>query len=179
MKNLDIIKDQTKRQSFYKRFEKYVIKSEDKNSCWKWKGAKSSNGYPVLSMGVKERLYRVSRLLLHDIKEIPFPEASVLHKCDNPECTNPLHLSWGTHKENMNDCLGKGRMFRPPVLHRDLTSRCRIKTKDIHKILILADSKNCKEISIIYSVNEETIRRLLNKHNKKALDKRLYKNKKL
>lgn len=33
----------------------------------------------------------------------------ILHSCDNPRCINPNHLSHGTHKENMHDCIKKGR----------------------------------------------------------------------
>lgn len=34
----------------------------------------------------------------------------VMHSCDNPECTNPNHLSIGTQKENMHDAAQKGRI---------------------------------------------------------------------
>ncbi len=121
---------------------------------------------------------RVSRLILNLKNKIPFDSACVLHSCDNPECTNSLHLSWGTHKENMSDCVNKNRNSKLG-LNRDLSPRWNIKTKDIPNLKTLSLTKNAKEISVIYKVNEETVRRFLKKQNIKCVDRRLSKNKTL
>lgn len=178
MKDVNI-KTEKQLLSFLNRYNKYVLKEKDLNSCFKWIGAKTSNGYPVLSMGRKLGPVRVSRLLLNLKTNIPFENACVLHSCDNPECTNVLHLSWGTHKENMLDCVNKNRNHKLKGLSRDFSPRCNIKTKDIYEIKILSVTKNAKEISEIYKVNEETVRRLLKKENIQCVDKRLSKNKNL
>ena len=179
MKDLNCIKDPKIRESFYRRFEKYVVKKTNSEDCWEWKGAKSTHGYPVLSMGKKLKVFRVSRLLLNDIVSMPIDKTNVLHTCDNPECTNPNHLFWGSQKENMQDCKSKKRNYKPLIMTRDITPRCLIKNSDLKDISELSKIKNCKEISIIYGVNEETVRRFLKTNGLKAIDKRLSKNRKI
>lgn len=179
MKDLNCLKDKKISESFFKRFNKYVVKSENENDCWKWNGAKSTNGYPVMSLGRELGVFRVSRLLLNYFTIMPTDTSNVLHTCDNPECTNTNHLFWGSQKENIHDCINKKRNYIPKPLTRDFTSRSNIKTIDIPIIEKLAMTKNAKEISEIYLVNEETVRRLLKKENIKCPDKRLSKNKNL
>jgi hypothetical protein len=36
----------------------------------------------------------------------------IMHSCDNPPCVNPLHLVEGTHQQNQEDCVRKGRTGR-------------------------------------------------------------------
>lgn len=36
----------------------------------------------------------------------------IRHTCDNPRCINPEHLTIGTQKDNMQDCVQRGRQIR-------------------------------------------------------------------
>lgn len=89
------------------RFWRFVEKHE---GCWKWTGNKAS-GYGRLAVGAKSDGYFLAHRFsweLHNKQKIP-EGMVVMHKCDNPECTNPEHLSIGTLKENTKDMISKGR----------------------------------------------------------------------
>jgi hypothetical protein len=89
------------------RFWKFVEKS---NGCWSWNGNKS-NGYGRFAVGAKKEGYFLAHRFsweLHNNAKIP-DGMFVMHKCDNPECTNPDHLMLGTPKENTQDMIAKGR----------------------------------------------------------------------
>jgi hypothetical protein len=92
------------------RFELSWI-PEPNSGCWLWLGRpRGSNGYGGFMMN--ERVYvahRASWLLLRG--EIPDGKL-VLHHCDNPSCVNPHHLFLGTHQDNEDDKVRKGRQAR-------------------------------------------------------------------
>jgi hypothetical protein len=87
-------------------FSKAIVRSGDQ--CWGWNGAKDGHGYPQLREGGRNVTATHISLLLHGR---PRPDsACALHSCDNPECTNPQHLRWGSQKENIADAIARGRM---------------------------------------------------------------------
>lgn len=77
------------------------------SGCWLWTGGLSGKRYGSLGYyGKSERAHRAS------YKEFvgPIPEGlHVMHTCDNTICINPKHLVLGTHTENMQDKIKKGR----------------------------------------------------------------------
>ncbi len=96
--------------SLEERFWNFVDKKSN-DECWHWTGQILSNGYGRISLGSKkdgaDGAHRVSWKLFNK-KDIP-DGMFVMHKCDNPSCVNPHHLSIGTPKENTQDMIAKGR----------------------------------------------------------------------
>lgn len=93
------------------RFMKHVITGP---GCWQWKASTNGAGYgmiypgPPAKSGTKHLAHRVAWQIFRG----PIPEgAHVLHRCDNPECTNPEHLFLGSHRDNMLDKHAKGRAY--------------------------------------------------------------------
>lgn len=97
------------------RFEAKVDRSGGPDACHVWTGSKGNYGYGQLRVmcGGRARgmILRAHRMALEWALGEPIPyHLMVLHKCDNPPCANPLHLSIGTQKDNMSDAALKGRL---------------------------------------------------------------------
>lgn len=87
------------------RFFKKVNKTD---SCWLWTGVLTrKNGYGRFRFkrGFK-CVHRISWTLANGAIPIGM---RVLHRCDNPPCLRPDHLYIGTQRDNMRDCVAKGR----------------------------------------------------------------------
>lgn len=98
--------------SAVQRFMAKVAIGSD-GTCWRWIGAISGGKYGMFGMpGGNIRAHRAAFMLFRG----PIPEGmSVCHHCDNPWCVNPDHLFTGTQKDNVADCISKGRNSAPPV----------------------------------------------------------------
>jgi hypothetical protein len=79
------------------------------DGCWVWDGAKCGSGYGHLGRSGKTLMahrYAYEQL----VGPIP-AHLCVLHRCDNRLCVNPDHLFLGTHQENTQDMIRKGRQI--------------------------------------------------------------------
>lgn len=89
-----------------KDLKRFWSKVKKTNGCWLWIGALDKMGYGFQGGFYNLKAHRISYELAKGIlKNGEF----VLHKCDNPKCVNPNHLFAGTHKDNMNDMMIKGK----------------------------------------------------------------------
>lgn len=95
------------RGSAEERFWKKAKGSADPNVCWLWHGATNDAGYGQLS--VDGKLEYAHRFSFRTYKRSLRSGEIVLHSCDTPACINPNHLFAGTHQENTDDKINKGR----------------------------------------------------------------------
>lgn len=62
-------------------------------------------------------MYPASALAWMFFHQKPFPKGmDACHSCDNPRCVNPQHIWPGTHRENIADCVKKGRARKNTAL---------------------------------------------------------------
>lgn len=88
-----------------------VEKGSEFTDCWRWHGQKNNEGYAVLWDGIGQSKLRANRLswVIHN-GILPLGLV-VCHTCDNPECTNPVHLFLGDLLDNNADAIVKGRIY--------------------------------------------------------------------
>jgi hypothetical protein len=84
-----------------------ALEPELNTGCWLWPGAAHDVGYGRVWFDGRVRpVHRVAWALT---KGEPPAHLCVCHRCDTPACANPAHLFLGTHKENAEDKVRKGR----------------------------------------------------------------------
>lgn len=92
-----------------KWFWRRVDQSAGDDGCWPWLGRvmTTRRGYGRLTF--KGRMVGAHRMALTLTSGGEHHGLFACHRCDNPICCNPKHLFWGTHDDNMADCVAKGR----------------------------------------------------------------------
>jgi len=133
MATRDYILSEAEVQRFWSR----VDMSGDPYSCWPWKAGKSE-GYGRFGFGSKkegnaqvEYAHRLSWMLTSG----PISNGLyVCHKCDVRGCCNPRHLFLGTHIDNMQDAIDKGRLWdNPEYRHRVIQGIRRAMSKEEYR----------------------------------------------
>lgn len=82
------------------------------SDCWNWRGGSTGFGYGRFRLGGELRSpHRIAFEMANgSIPEGPgYHGIVVMHRCDNPACCNPAHLSLGTMSDNVRDMDAKGR----------------------------------------------------------------------
>lgn len=96
------------------------------SGCIEWTGRLNDKGYGVI--GVYERSECRSRQVLAHrlswaiVKGVDPGDNLVLHHCDNPKCVREEHLYLGTFRDNVQDCLRRGRHRNGRAGHRMASS---------------------------------------------------------
>lgn len=146
---------------FADRFWSHVNKEND---CWEWLACKNNKGYGRFQVKGKARgAHRVSWELCNE-REIP-SGMLVLHLCDNPSCVNPAHLDIGTQKENVQDCMKKGRKKmkgEDNYFHKNprigaLNGRCKLTTEQVKEIRLHKEIVSQYELGKKYGVSQSLI----------------------
>ena len=87
--------------------ERFWARVEKGEGCWPFRGAKSKDGYGVITIrGEQKSCHRIAYELTYG----PIPAGlEVLHSCDTPACCRPDHFFLGTQKDNARDAISKSR----------------------------------------------------------------------
>ena len=91
-----------------------------KDECWEWTAGKNQDGYGQIKCGGKNKL--AHRLAYEHFTGRQLGKNLCCHTCDNPSCVNPNCLFAGTHQDNVDDCVRKGRRSHAPPANKILSS---------------------------------------------------------
>ena len=76
------------------------------NGCLEWTGPRDTDGYGDWRNEVRRKAHRIA----WELERGPIPPGMcVCHTCDNRACIEISHLWLGTLRDNMLDCIRKGR----------------------------------------------------------------------
>lgn len=157
--NESIARDMWNRYDIFLMFKELMcnVVIGQPDECWLWKG-KCGKRKAYFSWE-KKRIYfapiasyicfkgRIS-------KRLGKKALKVCHTCDNPKCINPNHLWLGTQKENIQDCIAKGRRG---TLHFKLNKHKANKIRKLYK----SSEYTYKELAKKFNVSVPTINIIL------------------
>ena len=131
------------------------------NECWIWPFSSNQDGYGHLR--IKNKLWRVSRLVMelegHRLTE----EIHILHSCDNPPCFNPEHLRCGSRSDNQRESVAKGRNKTPQV-KGELNPRAKLSEDQVRLIrTLVADGEQQSSVARKFQVSTATICLIVNR----------------
>lgn len=80
--------------------------AEPTTACIEWRSRRDHDGYGTLRLDGKSiRAHRAA----YEVSKGSARGLVVRHTCDNRVCVNPNHLILGTHANNVQDCVERGR----------------------------------------------------------------------
>ena len=140
--------------SFHSKYQKLD------NGCWEWTRGRFETGYGKFNSratkyGLSTYAHVTSWILHYD--QVPHGH-EVCHSCDNRPCVNPQHLFLGTHQDNMDDAVMKGRMYEWKRLSGEEHGRSKLTQSQVEDIK--KDPRNRRVIAQDYGISLSRISKI-------------------
>lgn len=134
------------------------------SECWVWT-ASTNRGYGQFKARRPDGSWttKSAHKLAYEHFKGPVPKGLfVLHDCpsgDNPACVNPYHLWVGNQKENIEDCIRKGR-FRKPT-RGEASPSAKLSQQDVCALRrLLANGVTQREAARRFGVSQAQVWRI-------------------
>lgn len=144
----------------------YANSEVQENGCREWQASLTKDGYGQLSNRAIENEFSIKgahRLMFQLVNDFPLTSRAqvVMHSCDNPRCIEPKHLSMGTQRENMQDCVAKGRRINVRGEDHVLA---KITEDDVRLIRALeGNGMTVSEVGYLFDMGQSNVSRIRNR----------------
>lgn len=136
------------------------------DTCWLWTAGQSGRGYGGYSINT---IKFPAHVICWSFFNGRVPKGlNVCHSCDVKLCVNPNHLWVGTQKENIADCVSKGR-FTVVRAHGVDHGRTKFTEEHVKTILVLGPLIPVKNIAKLFKVSKNAIYPILYRRNWKHI----------
>ena len=157
-------------QNHISDYERFIskVKVGTPEECWEFTGGINSTGRGIFTYNGKSiHAHRMSYIFHCGL--IP-AGMWVLHHCDNGKCVNPHHLFLGSAKDNVQDCVSKGRKV---TLRGEDDPKSKLNNEKVLKIIELYKSGKYyqHELGTMFGVSRSTILSILQGDNWKSVTK--------
>lgn len=129
------------------------------NGCWLWTANVNHRGYGLFRNDDQRQVPAHQWSYDHFIGDRT--EHQVRHTCDNPPCVNPGHLLQGTHQQNMQDKVDRGRQYRPVGVTHHLTH---LDEDDVRHIRSAPSIVSGKMLAELHGVSPAAISEIRNRN---------------
>lgn len=123
------------------------------DDCILWQGARDKDGHGTLN--VQGKKMQAHRHIYMQNNEEDITNKVIRHMCDNPPCVNPNHLKAGTHQDNSNDMVARGRQRKAKG---ELNTAAKLTRDNVYEIRsLLVEGAAVNAIAKKYGVGTTTI----------------------
>ncbi len=120
------------------RFWSKADQSGGPDACWPWLGSSiTAGGYGHVGVRIRRGVFKTfgAHVIARWIATGEWPGAlCTLHACDYRRCVNPNHLFLGTHKDNAQDMIRKGRRYANAPKGVDVVALVKLSEADVLEI---------------------------------------------
>ena len=150
------------------RFWRKVVITDEPDACWEWHGRLDEHGYGLAYPNGKAGGAEAAHRMAYRMTKGPIGDSLLIcHTCDNPPCVRPDHLFQGTHNDNAQDRIAKGRSRSGPPLCGSSNGRSKLteaQVVEIRRLHALRRGRSgargeytVKQLALRFRVSRQTI----------------------